>query len=303
MRYLTRTLRWLLDAENSVARATGDTVRILSNTDTAALSQLIAQQPVTNAYVQSILDTGRRAGPVGGFARGIFLGIFDPTTPDTLVAACWAGSNIVPITDSAEYGEYFGHALAALDEYFGSIFGPQDAVDGLWEVLRYGKQPARDIRRNQPFMTMTEPSQLTANPRVRLAAEEDYNDVLPASVQMFTEELGYSPLADGSNGYRLRVRQLITKGHTLIEPGAHGVTFKADFGIVTRSAIQIQGVWIDPAARGQGRAAPAMAAVVRHALQLAPVVCLYVNDYNTAAIKTYQRVGFATTDHFATVLF
>lgn len=303
MRHLTRTLRWLLDAEDAVAHATGDTVRILANSDTAALEQLIAQHPVTNAYVQSILDTGRRAGPIGGFARGIFLGIFDPHEQTRLVAACWAGANIVPVTADAEYGVYFGQALVALNEFFGSIFGPQPAVEGIWEVLQYGRQTARDIRKDQPFMTITQPAATVPNPNVRLAAETDYDDVLPASVAMFTEELGYSPLSEGSNGYRLRVRQLIAKGHTMIQTGHHGVLFKADFGIVTTQAIQIQGVWVAPEARGQGRAAPAMASVVNRALQLAPVVCLYVNDYNTAAIKTYQRVGFDTVDRFATLLF
>lgn len=303
MRHLTRTLRWLLDAEEAVAHATGDTVRILANSDTTALRDLVAQNPVTNAYVQSILDTGRRAGPIGGFARGIFLGIFDPVNPDRLVAACWAGANIVPVTTSEEYGTYFGQALVALDEHFGSIFGPQSAVEGIWDVLRYGRQAARDLRKNQPFMTITNQADIPANPNVRHAGEADYDAVLPASVAMFTEELGYSPLADGSNGYRLRVRQLISKGYTMIEPGDHGVIFKADFGIVTDDAIQIQGVWVAPEARGEGRAAPAMAAVVNRALQLAPVVCLYVNDYNTAAIRTYQRVGFDTVDRFATVLF
>lgn len=303
MRHLTRTLRWLLDAEHAVAQATGDTVRILANSDTAALGHLIAEEPITNAYVQSILDTGRRAGPIGGFARGIFLGIFDPTVPNTLVAACWAGANIVPVTNDFESGVSFGQALMALDEHFGSIFGPQRAVEGIWDALRHGRQAARDIRKNQPFMTITEQAAIVPNPNVRLATETDYGRVLPASVSMFTEELGYSPLADGSNGYRLRVRQLIAKGHTMIEQGSQGVVFKADFGIVTRAAVQIQGVWVSPAARGQGRAAPAMASVVHQALQLAPVVCLYVNDYNTAAIKTYQRVGFDTVERFATVLF
>jgi len=303
LRHLTRTLRWLLDAEHTVAQATGDTVRILANSDTAALGQLVAENPVTNAYVQSILDTGRRAGPIGGFARGIFLGIFDPTAPDKLLAACWAGANIVPVTDDFETGVYFGQALVALDEHFGSIFGPQQAVEGIWDALRHGRQTARDIRKNQPFMTITDHAEVVPNASVRLATEADYNQVLPASVAMFTEELGYSPLADGSNGYRLRVRQLISKGYTMIEQGSRGVVFKADFGIVTRQAVQIQGVWVAPEARGQGRAAPAMAAVVNQALQLAPVVCLYVNDYNTAAIRTYQRVGFDTVGRFATVLF
>lgn len=303
LRHLTRTLRWLLDAEHAVATATGDTVRILANSDTAALSRLVAERPVTNAYVQSILDTGRRAGPIGGFARGIFLGIFDPKQPDRLLAACWAGANIVPVTDNVEHGAYFGQALAVLDEHFGSIFGPQSAVVGIWDVLQYGRQASRAVRENQPFMTMTEQSSAVPNPHIRLATEPDYDIVLPASVAMFTEELGYSPIADGSNGYRLRVRQLIAKGHTMIETGQQSVLFKADFGVVTSKAVQIQGVWIHPEVRGEGRAVAAMAAVVNHALKLAPVVSLYVNDYNTAAIKTYQRVGFDTVDRFATVLF
>jgi len=303
LRHLTRTLRWLLDAEDAVAHATGDTVRILANSDTAALQELVAQHPVTNAYVQSILDTGRRAGPIGGFARGIFLGIFDPHQHNTLLAACWAGANIVPVTSDTDHGVYFGQALVALNEFFGSIFGPQTAVEGIWDVLQYGRQTARDIRKDQPFMTITQPATTVPNPNVRLATETDYDDVLPASVAMFTEELGYSPLSEGSHGYRLRVRQLIAKGHTMIEMGHDGVIFKADFGVVTTPAIQIQGVWMAPEARGQGHAAPAMATVVNRALQLAPVVCLYVNDYNTAAIKTYQRVGFQTVDRFATLLF
>lgn len=303
MRHLTRTLRWLLDAEHAVAQATNDTVRILANSDTPALQQLVEQQPVINAYIQSILDTGRRAGPIGGFARGIFLGIFDPTNPNKLEAACWAGANIVPVNTSTEHGVYFGQALVSLGEYFGSIFGQQAAVEGIWETLQHGQQTPRDIRKNQPFMTITQQSKTLPNPNVRLASEADYDAVLPASVAMFTEELGYSPLADSASGYRLRVRQLIAKGHTMIEPGQHSILFKADFGIVTAKTVQIQGVWVAPEVRGQGRAAPAMAAVVNQALTIAPTVCLYVNDYNTAAMKTYQRVGFDTVDRFTTVLF
>lgn len=303
MRHLTRTLRWLLDAEHAVATATGDTVRILANSDTAALRELVRARPVTNAYVQSILDTGRRAGPIGGFARGVFLGIYDPARPGHLVAACWAGANIVPVTRDPEHGVYFGQALVALNERFGSIFGPQAAVNGVWEALQHGRQTAREVRADQPFMTITEHSEVPGDPNIRTATEADYDAVLPASVAMFTEELGYSPVADGSNGYRLRVRQLIARGYTMVETHHDAVRFKADFGIVTADAIQIQGVWIDPDARGQGRAVPAMASVVNRALKLVPVVSLYVNDYNTAAIKTYHRVGFETVDYFATVLF
>ena len=51
-------------------------------------------------------------------------------------------------------------------------------------------------------------------------------------------------------------------------------------------------MWIDPAYRGRGIAAPAMAAVVEHARRVAPLVTLYVNHYNAPALATYRRVGF-----------
>lgn len=47
-----------------------------------------------------------------------------------------------------------------------------------------------------------------------------------------------------------------------------------------------------------------MAAVLRQALtDVAPVVSLYVNDYNTPARKAYSRVGFRETGAFMSVLF
>lgn len=46
-----------------------------------------------------------------------------------------------------------------------------------------------------------------------------------------------------------------------------------------------------------------MAAVVQAALRLAPVVTLYVNDFNAPARAAYKRVGFAQAGTFMSVLF
>ena len=47
-----------------------------------------------------------------------------------------------------------------------------------------------------------------------------------------------------------------------------------------------------------------MAAVVVEAMRcIAPVVSLYVNDYNRPARAAYRRVGFGETATFASVLF
>jgi uncharacterized protein len=66
----------------------------------------------------------------------------------------------------------------------------------------------------------------------------------------------------------------------------------------------VQGVWVPPELRGRGLAAPGMAAVVELAREaVAPVVSLYVNEYNEAARATYRRVGFTDVGAFMSVLF
>ncbi len=66
----------------------------------------------------------------------------------------------------------------------------------------------------------------------------------------------------------------------------------------------MQGVWVRPEFRGQGVAAPGMAAVVALARKsISPVVSLYVNDFNAPGRATYKRAGFTEVGEFMSVLF
>ena len=143
------------------------------------------------------------------------------------------------------------------------------------------------------------------DPRVRLVRPPEVDTLMPAAVAMFTEEVGVDPRADGgSTIYRARVSELVHSGRAYARIDDGQVIFKAEVGAVSRHACQIQGVWVRPDLRGRGLSVPGMAAVVRHALRdHAPIVSLYVNDYNTRARATYRAVGFDVVDMFATVLF
>ncbi len=123
--------------------------------------------------------------------------------------------------------------------------------------------------------------------------------LLPASVAMFTEEVGVSPLgADGGAAYRARVAELIALGRAFARIEDGRVMFKAEIGAVTPHACQVQGVWVRPELRGRGFAVAGMAAVVQEALRtIAPVVSLYVNDFNAPARAVYRKVGLHRTRH------
>lgn len=310
-RILPRGLPWSRSADDSVRRATGGLVRILTDEDTPALQALAAQDPVANCFVESLLQGGRLAGTRQ--SGSLFLGVdaphgqAGPTTAGgsggSLTAACWAGSNVVPVGADRGIGALFGQALLPLRRRFASVYGPQEAVRGIWSELSAGHQRARDVRDEQPLMVIEGEPQVPPHPEVRPTRPEEFTALLPAAAAMFEEELGFSPLLNGAVQYRLRLEELIQRGHSVVLTAPDGrIRFKADLGVVSRDCTQIQGVWVHPAERGRGLAAPAMAAVVHHARTVAPRVSLYVNAYNTPAVRTYERVGFTRVGTFSTIL-
>src|ERR1700712_3263405 len=152
----------------------------------------------------------------------------------------------------------------------------------MWRALEPSWGPARDVRTRQPLMAIDTPPLVPADPSVRQVRPQELDVVLPACIAMFTEEVGVSPTAgDGGVLYRARVAELIGQGRSFarIEDGV--VIFKAEIGAATTAACQVQGVWVNPEHRGRGLGTSGTAAVVELARdQVAPIVSLYVNDYN-----------------------
>jgi predicted GNAT family acetyltransferase len=140
---------------------------------------------------------------------------------------------------------------------------------------------------------------------VRLVRPDEIDVLMPACIAMFTEEVGVSPLVgDGGTLYRARVEELIATGRAFARVEDDCVVFKAEIGAATRAGCQVQGVWVHPPLRGRGVGTAGMAAVVSGAQEsIAPVVSLYVNDFNVGARRSYEKVGFRQVGTFASVLF
>lgn len=283
-----------------VLRTTSPTLRTLERRDRDSVLALCAADPVANVMVAERVErVGSEPVRLGGELWGWFSG-------GELTAACWSGANLVPVNATTpEALDAFAERAHRTAGRYSSLFGPADAVLGIWSRLQQAGWRAREVRPCQPLFAITGTSAVPIDPTVRRARPDEVAAVLPASVAMFTEEVGYSPLrGDGGVSYRRRVTELIADQRTFIRRAGDGhVVFKADLGALSDQVAQVHGVWIDPTYRGQGLAAPAMAAVVQLALSEAPVISLYVNDYNAPALATYRRVGFDEVGSFATVLF
>ena len=100
------------------------------------------------------------------------------------------------------------------------------------------------------------------------------------------------------------MQQLISRGWSFARFEGDRLVFKAEVACATPYAAQIQGVYVPPDRRGQGVAAAGMAGVVEIVRrEIAPVVSLYVNDWNLPARRAYAKVGFRETARFSTVMF
>ncbi len=273
--------------------------RILTAADAPLVRELVAADPVGNVFVGSRVD----AGVLNPTSAGVLWG----WPADRPTALLHVGANMVPVATDLSAIPAFVEA-AGRRRTCQSIVGPSWLAWPLWQALaaRWGTvyQAVREVRRHQPVMALSGPPIGAIDHRVRPITGAEFSSYLQASVAMYTEEVGSDPLAQGAGaGYRNYCRWLVDSGRAfgIVEDGR--VIFKSDIGAASGSVAQIQGVWLDPELRGRGLSAPAMAAVSEYVLAEFRTACLYVNDFNTRAIRCYERVGYQQVGEFATVLF
>ncbi len=274
-------------------------LRLLGPSDLSETLELLARNPVVNVFADyrarlTHLDPRWLGGEVWGYAED-----------GRLQSLCHSAANLVPVdATSAALAAFAGRAIAQ-GRRCSTIVGPADAVVDLWSRLEPHWSSPREFRWNQPHLEMCGPPLVEPDPLVRRTRAADLDVLYPACVAMYSEEVGVSPEAGGgADMYRARVSQLISKGWSFARIEDGKVVFKAEVAAASPYACQVQGVYVDPSRRGEGLAAPGMAAVVALALRdIAPVVALYVNEHNEPARKAYESVGFRQSATFATIMF
>ncbi|MBC3190794.1 GNAT family N-acetyltransferase [Pseudonocardia sp. C8] len=217
---------------------------------------------------------------------------------------CFSGANLVPLRGERSAIRAFADRARRGGRVCSSLVGRAELVLPLWEELAPVWGPAREVRADQPLMTMHGMPAIAPDPQVRPVRIDELDRYLPAAVSMFVEEVGVDPRdGDGGAGYRARVAELITSGRAFARFHDGEVVFKAEIGAMSRSVGQIQGVWVHPAWRGHGLGTAGTASVTLALASMGRCASLYVNAFNSPARAAYRRVGFTQVGRFATVLF
>lgn len=282
----------------TLQRAAG-TLRDLRDRDQPAIWELLDADPVERVFIASRVSTlgvQRLGCPLLGWFEG-----------EELVSLCHCGANLMPVAANSEALAAYAARLGSRRRRATSIVGESQQTLELFQMLtdrgHDSWQDPRDIRPAQPMLAINADPDIAGDPRVRRIGLDHLAAYFEASVAMYSEEVGVSPVSQNTQGYFLHVRTLIESGRAFGIVDRGRVIFKADLGATAGGVAQVQGVWLDPAVRGRGLAAPAMASVVRIARQQFPVISLYVNDFNLPARGAYARCGFDQVGEFATILY
>jgi uncharacterized protein len=246
--------------------------------------EFCAREPVERVFLE---DVARRG--LGRFSAA--------TDPEKLVALCHVGVNVWP---SGEGCEVF--AAPVLGGHARMIIGEERAVSELWDGLRGEMPEPREDRPGQPVYVI-ERSPPPGNTGLRAARGSDFALLLPACAAAHEEELGIDPLVQDREGFVWRTQSQIDEGRSWLWAEDGAILFKAEASAWTPNAVQLQQVWVDPAARRKGYALRALSDLLRLLLDTTPRVCLFVRPENGAAIGLYERVGMRRVLTYRSLIF
>ena len=266
-----------------------------------SVREILERDSVTNAFIASRLHRWLDGSLSLSKLSGEFWVVEDGGSFEALL---YVGANLVPTLCSEQAIDALVGRLAQQVRRSTSITGPASVVLSLWERLEPSWGSARVIRNAQPLLVIDSAPLVEPDVDVRAVEPVELSLIFPSAVEMFTQEVGTSPLGiDNGASFRSRLAELILQGRAFARIENGEVLFKAEIGLSTLRAAQIQGVWTQPARRGEGIATSGMATVVLEALKSSDRVSLYVNDFNESALRVYEKVGFMHHGILASVLF
>jgi GNAT superfamily N-acetyltransferase len=266
-----------------------DGVRRLAREDEPAIDPLLAEDPVANLFLIGFLAIH----PVD---RSWWYGVGDPVRAVVLVLP---GRLAVPcaraLGDADALGLHLRHQHAPC-----LTVGVRAVCDALWRRWAPATAPRRYY--NQRLYRLEQAPEGEDPPGFRLGTAADGSWVVPQAAAMEVEDLGVDPAADNRALHEAAVIERLKAGRTWVIDRDGAIVFQINLGTSHRTGCQVGGTYVPPEHRGQGLAVAGVAATARRLLRTHPRITLHVNEANTPAVRTYERVGFVRDAAFRLIV-
>jgi hypothetical protein len=181
------------------------------------------------------------------------------------------------------------------------LISPSRDVGDFWSVYQAAPLPLLFDRRQVLYRLALRDLRGTPFPALREATRDDWPALVESGAAMNKEELGIDPLVHEPDAFRARVLLLIERRRLYFLADERGVTFQAAINSQTPQAAQISSVYTRPDQRGRGLATRGLAELCRRRLSFVESCCLFVNDFNASARRTYEKIGFSQVGEFRAI--
>jgi RimJ/RimL family protein N-acetyltransferase len=269
--------------------------RLVRAHERAALAYL-AQAPFDHVFLAWLISADRSSATRASLyvyldARARILGV------------AFFGRQVVLAADNDDVIAAFAE-IAPSYRFERMIVGPRPTVERYWELVKGWHSPPRLIRESQPLLAVDRKTLRGDENGViaRRARPTEWEQVAHNSAKMIEHELAYDPRSFTAE-FNSNVRMMIDRGLWWVGEHDGDLCFFCNAGPRSAQTLQLQGIWTPPALRGRGLATAALYGICRQLLAEVPTLSLYVNGFNTDALKLYARTGFTRAGEFATLLF
>lgn len=172
------------------------------------------------------------------------------------------------------------------------ILGEQERIEQFWNFYADEGQEMRLASRELLFEIRHAMQVREEVQGLRLATLDDLEQIVPVQAAMAEYESGINPLEVDPEGFRARCARRIEMGRTwvLVEDGR--LIFKTDIQADTPDVVYLEGVWVNPADRGNGVGRNCLRQLCRDLLTRTRSVCVLVNEENVRAHTFYRMCNF-----------
>lgn len=257
----------------------------------------LSHRPIHTVFMSGLI---RDNGMISICNRGTFYGCRDQR--DRLTGVALIGPKTLIEAHNEPALEMFA-SLTPENLTAHLIRGEQQQIEYvLGKYSEAGRVP-RQISSELLLEQIAPPRGVDVEPNLRLATRDDLEAVVSINAALGLGESGVNPLLSDRHGMLTRTARRFDQSRVwvLVENGQ--MIFKADIISETPEAAFIEGVFVQPEARGTGYGLRCMTQLARNLLGRVASICLVVNEENQRAQAFYKKAGYEIRGHYNTAYF
>jgi uncharacterized protein len=270
------------------------TVAKLTNEDRNEVLSFLGERPIhTVCMVGFIRDNGLEST----LNRGAFYGCRNSEGRLEGVALIGHTTLIEVRTDRA-LSEFALVAQVCSNTFM--IMGEQERIEQFWNSYADEGQEIRLVCRELLFELRRPLQAKETVPGLRVATLDDLDLIAPVHAGMAEAESGVNPLAVDPVGFLKRCARRIERGRVWVLVQDEQLLFKADIQAETPDVTYLEGIYVNPAKRGQGIGQACLGELTRMILKRSKSICLLVNENNEKAHAFYRLSNFKLRGYYYT---